>query len=144
VRAVDLYERDPDATAVRFGKQRARSDAGIARRAGSFEVGEVTRTDVSLAEQSWHAARSNLAVRRRFSSSAKALLRKLAVARNPGRLSPPPRLQACLIVSRQPKHWLCGKTPIILSVQHQVAAADLLVRSNESSLKPRFAARGYG
>ena len=35
--------------------------------------------------------------------------------------------------------------PDILTVQHQVAAADLLVRSNESSLKPRVSLQGsYG
>ena len=109
-----------------------------------FEVGEVTRTDVSLAEAELAAARSNLAGAQGDFISAKAYY-KVAVGREPGRLSPPPSLPKLSNSIATAKALAVRQHPDILTVQHQVAAADLLVRSNESALKPNVSVQGsYG
>ncbi|MGR3517735.1 TolC family outer membrane protein [Sulfitobacter pontiacus] len=109
-----------------------------------FEVGEVTRTDVSLAEAELAAARSNLAGAQGDFISAKAYY-KVAVGREPGRLNPPPSLPKLSNSIATAKALAVRQHPDILTVQHQVAAADLLVRSNESALKPNVSVQGsYG
>jgi len=97
-----------------------------------FEVGEVTRTDVSLAEAELAAARSNLAGAQGDFISAKAYY-KVAVGREPGRLSPPPSLPKLSNSIATAKALAVRQHPDILTVQHQVAAADLLV----AATKPR-------
>ncbi len=109
-----------------------------------FEVGEVTRTDVALAEAQLAQARSGLAGAQGDLLSAKAFY-KVAVGRDPGRLSPPPRLPNISDSIAAAKALAFRSHPDILAVQHQVAAADLLIRSSEARMEPRVSLQGsYG
>ncbi|HDZ82328.1 MAG TPA: transporter [Roseobacter sp.] len=109
-----------------------------------FEVGEVTRTDVSLAEAQLASARSRLAGSQGDLMSAKAYY-KIAIGRNPGQLSPPPRLPTLESSVAAAKAGAVRRHPDILTVQHQVAAAELLIRSSEARMKPQVSVQGsYG
>ncbi len=100
-----------------------------------FEVGEVTRTDVALAEAAQEAARSRLAtVRGELVNARQEYL--TVVGREPGVLARPPSLP------RRPESIDAGKAvalrnhPDIIQAQHQVAAADLTVMVQEAGLGP--------
>ena len=104
-----------------------------------FDVGEVTRTDVALAEAQLADARSGLA------GAEGTLLRAVEEYRNavghaPGNLSQPPSLPNIggdLASAKAP--------PSIIAAQHQVAAADLGVEANEAAMAPRITLNGqYG
>ncbi len=100
-----------------------------------FEVGEVTRTDVALAESANEAARSNLATSQGNLVNARQEYLTV-VGREPGQLSPPPNLPP------RPASIDAGKTvalrnhPDIVRGQHEVAAADLAVMVQEAGLGP--------
>lgn len=109
-----------------------------------FEVGEVTRTDVALAEAQLAAARSTQAGAQGDLISARAYY-KVAVGRNPGRLSAPPRLPAIASSIAAAKALAVRRHPDILTVQHQVAAAELLIRRSEANMQPTVSLEGaYG
>ena len=109
-----------------------------------FEVGEVTRTDVALAEAQLAEARSGLAAAEGDLLSARAYY-KVAVGREPGNLSRPPSLPAIADNIATAQALAVRRHPDILSVQHQVAAADLLVRASEARMKPQVTVEGqYG
>lgn len=106
-----------------------------------FEVGEVTRTDVALAEAQLANARSGLA------GAQGDLLRaqeeyRTAVGRKPGQLSGPPTLPAIGSDIEAAKALAVRRHPLLRSAQHQVAAADLLIRSNEAAMAPRITLNG--
>nr|WP_235000572.1 TolC family outer membrane protein [Pseudooctadecabacter jejudonensis] len=101
-----------------------------------FEVGEVTRTDVSLAEARLAAARSLLA------SAEGALVQaneefRAAVGRGPGRLAvvSPARLQHDVEAARA---FAVRNHPNIRAAQHAVTAAELNIRRAEAALNPRL------
>ena len=106
-----------------------------------FEVGEVTRTDVALAEAQLAQARSGLAGAQGDLISAKAYY-KVAVGRAPGRLSRPPSLPRVPENIATAKGLAVRSHPDIKSVQHQVAAADLLIRSSEARMEPQVSVQG--
>lgn len=109
-----------------------------------FEVGEVTNTDVSLAEAQLAQARSGLA------GAQGALLRAVeeyrnVVGRKPGDLSPPPPLPDVSRNLEAAKALAIRQHPAVLAAQHQVAAAQLAVLSNEAAMSPRITLKGnYG
>lgn len=106
-----------------------------------FEVGEVTRTDVALAEAQLAQARSGLAGAQGDLISAKAYY-KVAVGRAPGRLSRPPSLPRVSSTIAAAKGLAVRSHPDIKAVQHQVAAADLLIRSSQAQMEPQVSVQG--
>jgi len=100
-----------------------------------FEVGEVTRTDVSLAEARLAAARSGLA-------SAQGTLEQarqeylVAVGRLPGNLQPPTRLPALPPSVEAAQTIALRGHPEILGAQREVTIAELNVALADAALKP--------
>ena len=101
-----------------------------------FEVGEVTRTDVSQAEAALALARSGLATARGNLAQAVEEFRA-AVGRGPGQLSAPRRLPALQGGIQQAKTIALRNHPDALQVQHEVSSAELTVRAAEAAMKPR-------
>ena len=106
-----------------------------------FEVGEVTRTDVALAEARLAAARSLLAAAQGDQAISAEEFRA-AVGRNPSggaSVSPAP-------VSRtvaEAKAFAVRNHPAILEVQHSVAAAELNIRRAETALGPSVSLNSF-
>ena len=109
-----------------------------------FEVGEVTRTDVALAEAQLANARSGLA------GAEGALLRaveeyRTAVGHKPSKLSTPPSLPNVGNSLASAKALAVRQHPSIIAAQHQVAGADLGVKASEATMSPRVSLKGqYG
>lgn len=106
-----------------------------------FEVGEVTRTDVALAEARLAAARSLLAAAQgELAISAEEY--RVAVGSTPseaGAVGPAP-------VSRSlndAKAFAVRNHPSILEAQHSVAAAELNIRRAEASLRPSVSLNSF-
>jgi len=105
-----------------------------------FEVGEVTRTDVSLAEARLAAARSGLAAEQGGLARAREQYRAV-VGQYPGTLAAPRPLaipgsaQAALDIARR-------NNPQVIQVQHQVKAVELLVEQAARSVYPTLNATG--
>ena len=99
-----------------------------------FEVGEVTRTDVSLAEARLASARSQLAAAEGSLAQAAEEFRA-AVGRRPGQLaavSPAP-------ISRglaEAKAFAVRNHPDMIAAQHNVSAAELNIRRAEAAMQP--------
>ena len=104
-----------------------------------FDVGEVTRTDVALAEARLASARASLA-------SAQGELAKAAaeyhavVGRKPGDLVTPSSLlelpkDASAAISTARSHH-----PELIRVKHEVAAAELAVKASQRAYRPRLEA----
>ncbi len=106
-----------------------------------FEVGEVTRTDVALAEARLASARSGLALAQGdFQQSVEEF--RAAVGRKPGNLTAP-RLAPNL--SGNPdaaKAVAVRKHPDMLKVQHDIAAAELNMQAADAAKKPRVSLVG--
>lgn len=99
-----------------------------------FEVGEITRTDVALAEARLAAARSELA------ASEGALMRSVeeyraSVGRAPKNLSASVKLPRIPRSLEDAKAIAVRSHPDIKKIQHQISAADLLVQRTEASMK---------
>lgn len=105
-----------------------------------FEVGEVTRTDVSLAEARLAAARSGLAAEEGGLNRAREFY-KSVVGSYPGRLSAPsiPRLPANEAAARS---FALQNNPLVQQVQHQVKATELLIEQARMSRRPSLNASG--
>ena len=99
-----------------------------------FAVGEVTRTDVSLAEARLAAARSLLAAAEGSLALAKEEYRA-TVGRAPGRLDVvnPANLQHDLEAARV---FAVRNHPEVLGAQHGVSASELNIRRAEAALNP--------
>lgn len=100
-----------------------------------FEVGEVTRTDTSLAEARLAAARSQLAA----AEGALTVAREeylAVVGRLPGALQPLRNLPNLPSSVEAAKAIAVREHPQIKSVQHQVAAAELNILRAEAAMKP--------
>ncbi len=106
-----------------------------------FEVGEVTRTDVALAEAQLAQARSGLAGAQGDRLRAIEEYRN-AVGRKPGQLRAAPPLPAIGQSVDAAKALAVRVHPLLLSAQHQVAAADLLTRAAESDMSPQVTVNG--
>jgi outer membrane protein len=106
-----------------------------------FDVGEVTRTDVALAEARLAAARSLLAAAQgNLAISAEEF--RVATGRapsGPGNVSPAP-------VSRSlndAKAFAVRNHPSILEAQHSVSAAELNIRRAEAAIKPNVTLNSF-
>ena len=97
-----------------------------------FEVGEVTRTDVALAEAQLAQARSGLSSAQGNYAIAVEEYRNV-IGRKPGRLSPPPRLPKLGNDINAAKGVAVRNHPNMRAVQHQVAAAELAIKRAEAS-----------
>lgn len=100
-----------------------------------FDVGEVTRTDVALAESRLAASRSDLADARGFLDNAKAEYTNavghppVALAKQPPLPQGPASVEAAQSLARR-------NHPQILAAQHSVSAAELAVLQSSKSLGP--------
>lgn len=106
-----------------------------------FEVGEVTRTDVALAEAQLAQARSGLATSEGNLTIAVEEFRN-AMGRRPGNLVPPPRLPKISSDVNTAKALAVRRHPDLRAVQHQVSAADLAIKRAEAQKRPTVSARG--
>lgn len=106
-----------------------------------FEVGEVTRTDVALAEAELAQARSGLATAQGNLAISIEEYRNV-IGRKPGQLSPPPKLPKLGSNIDTAKALAVRTHPDLRSVQHQVAAADLAIKRAEAQMGPTVTAQG--
>lgn len=100
-----------------------------------FEVGEVTRTDVSLAEARLAAARSGLAAEQGSLELAREQYR-VAVGDYPGVLADPPRTPAIPGSETAARDIARRENPSLKQVQHQVSAAELAVQNARRGVLP--------
>jgi outer membrane protein len=121
---VDLRENN---VRVLMEEQRAAQDR--------FDVGEVTRTDVALAESRVAASRSELAQARGALVDARAEYMN-AVGRDPGIIERRPPLPTAPASLTEAQALAARNHPDIQSAQRQVSAADLNVRRAETALGP--------
>lgn len=99
-----------------------------------FDVGEVTRTDVALAEAAQAQARSNLAAAQGDLIQAQEEYRN-AVGRKPGPLAPPPGLPAVETNAKRATAIAYRNHPDLAAVQRQVAASELRILAAEADMK---------
>ncbi|WP_210528054.1 TolC family outer membrane protein [Rubellimicrobium arenae] len=99
-----------------------------------FEVGEVTRTDVALAEAQLASARSELVAEQGNLATAIEEFRA-AVGRAPGTLSPAPA--ATIPGSVDEARAIAQRThPALLQAQHQVAAFEIAISATRAATRP--------
>ena len=106
-----------------------------------FEVGEVTRTDVALAESRRASARTALAQARGNLTNAQEEY-FAAVGRKAHPLSPNPRLPKAPASSEAARAVAMRNHPDILAAQHQVAAAELNIQRADAQLGPTASLNG--
>ncbi|OUD10541.1 transporter [Marivivens niveibacter] len=104
-----------------------------------FDVGEVTRTDVSLAEAELASARSLLAVAQGNLITAEESYR-VAVGHAPGSLATAPNANIGMSVA-QARDFAVRNHPAIRSLQHSIAAAELAIQIAESAAGPSVSAQ---
>lgn len=106
-----------------------------------FDVGEVTRTDVALAEARLAAARSLLAAAQGdLALAGEEYLVAIGVAAtNPRDVSPAPVSQSV----DDAKAFAVRNHPSILEAQHNVAATELTIRRAETAVIPRVTLDGF-
>ncbi|WP_271845595.1 TolC family outer membrane protein [Cognatishimia sp. SS12] len=101
-----------------------------------FEVGEVTRTDVALAEARLAGARAELAVAQGNLMASREFYAAV-VGRQPGTLSAPARLPSTARTLDQAKAVAVRSHPDMRAAQYQVAAAEFGVRQASAAMKPQ-------
>jgi outer membrane protein len=106
-----------------------------------FDVGEVTRTDVALAEAQLAEARSGLATAQGNLSIAVEEYRSV-IGRSPGRLSPPPSLPSISGDIEASKALAMRQHPDMRAVQFQVSAAELAIKRAEAQKRPTVNLQG--
>ena len=106
-----------------------------------FEVGEVTRTDVSLAEARLAAARAGLAAEQGGLERAREQF-KAIVGRYPGTLATPPSPPRIPSTEDAARAQARQNNPQITQVQHQVKAVELLVEQASRRNMPTLNATG--
>ena len=141
--AVDAYFRVLSAEAfVELGENNVRligEELQAAR--DRFEVGEVTRTDVALAESSLAGARSNLAAARGDLETAREAFRT-AVGRYPGDLVVPATTPATADTLEAAVAVGVRRHPEIRRAQREVTVADLGVEIASRAYGPTVTATG--
>lgn len=109
-----------------------------------FDVGEVTRTDVALAEARLAQARSALAVAQGNLVIAQEEY-LAAVGNRPGALSPPSSVPAVPSSVDAATQTALRLHPELISQQHRVALAELNILIAQASMKPEVTLQGnYG
>ena len=106
-----------------------------------FEVGEVTRTDVLLAEARLAAARSGLAAEQGGLAQAREQYRAV-VGHYPGTLARPPTPPAIPGTEEAARAVARQENPQVIQVQHQVKAAELAVELASRNRLPTLEATG--
>jgi outer membrane protein len=106
-----------------------------------FEVGEVTRTDVALAEAELAQARSGLASAQGNLAITIEEYRNV-IGRKPGRLSAPPRLPKIGGDINASKALAMRQHPDMRAVQHQVTAAELAIKRAQAQKRPTVSLQG--
>ncbi|MDG1472184.1 MAG: TolC family outer membrane protein [Ascidiaceihabitans sp.] len=106
-----------------------------------FEVGEVTRTDVALAQARLAQARSGLADAQADLLRARAEYTNV-VGHKPGRLSSPPKVPNVETNVASAQAQAVRRHPQMISVQHSVSAAELLILAAEADMKPSITLSG--
>ncbi|MEL6587907.1 MAG: TolC family outer membrane protein, partial [Pseudomonadota bacterium] len=107
-----------------------------------FEVGEVTRTDVTIAEARQAAARSLLANARGQVDIQREVYRLTVGALPTGRLQAPPQAPALPPSLERAQALALQVNPTILSAQHDIVAAELLASAAEADRLPTIGLRG--
>ncbi|MDT0683296.1 TolC family outer membrane protein [Roseicyclus sp. F158] len=100
-----------------------------------FEVGEVTRTDVALAESALAEARSLLTSAQGDLATAREAF-KLAVGRFPGDLADPPPPPALPATEAEAREIAVRTHPAILQAQRQVTVAEIGIEIAEGAYMP--------
>ena len=106
-----------------------------------FEVGEITRTNVALAEARLASARSSLAAAEGGLISAEEEYRA-AIGRTPGRLGKPGTLPETASSVEKAKSIAVRNHPDMQAVQHDVAAAELNVLRANAAMSGSVRLRG--
>lgn len=106
-----------------------------------FEVGEITRTDVSLAEARLAAARAGLAAEQGGLALAEEQY-KAVVGSYPGTLAAPPRTPKIPGTEAAARDVARQNNPQIAQVQHNVQAAELAVERARRNVYPTLDATG--
>ena len=106
-----------------------------------FEVGEVTRTDVALAEAQLAQARSGLSSAQGNYAIAVEEYRNV-IGRKPHRLAGVPRLPKIGGDINAAKAVAVRRHPSMRAVQHQVSAAELAIKRAEANKRPTVTAQG--
>ncbi|MGI9393958.1 MAG: TolC family outer membrane protein [Boseongicola sp.] len=106
-----------------------------------FEVGEVTRTDVSIAEARLAAARSGLAAEQGGLARAQEQYRAV-VGAYPGTLSRPPPPPEIPPTEEAARAIARTNNPQVVQVQHQVKASELFVEQAARGMQPTLNATG--
>lgn len=142
LRAVQAYmnvRRDSEFVALRENNVRLITQEFRAAQ-DRFEVGEVTRTDVSLAEARLAAARSLLAsAQGNLARSGEEF--RVAVGRTPNRPSPATPAPVSRGIA-DAKAFAVRNHPTVLETQHAVSAAELNIRRAEAAYRPRVTLNG--
>lgn len=105
-----------------------------------FDVGEVTRTDVALADSSLAAAKSQLASAQGNLAIAIESYRA-AVGRRPGQLATAPTASVTRSIE-DAKAFAMRNHPTILGVQHQIAANEIGVKRAQAAVIPSVTLQG--
>lgn len=100
-----------------------------------FEVGEVTRTDVALAESRVADAQANLTSSRGLLINARADYVNI-VGHDPGTLSGPHPLPKLAGSVKEAQNLAVRNHPLIVSEQHAVKAADYRIQAAQKALGP--------
>ena len=106
-----------------------------------FDVGEVTRTDVALAEAALASARSALALAEGQLQTQREEYRN-AVGRYPGVLRRPPALPTLERDVETAKAFAERNHPDLIAAQHQVAASEHLITAAEKAILPTINLEG--
>ncbi|WP_413718297.1 TolC family outer membrane protein [Silicimonas sp. MF1-12-2] len=106
-----------------------------------FDVGEVTRTDVSLAEARLAAARSGLAAEQGGLARAREQY-KAVVGQYPGTLAAPPSPPSIPSTEEAAREVARKENPQIRQVQHQVKATELVAERAARGVYPSLNASG--
>ena len=100
-----------------------------------FEVGEVTRTDVALAEAQLAAAKAALAAAQGNYNVARETY-KAAIGHYPGTLSRLPAWPGKVRTLEEARAIALRSHPVILQAQHQARAADFGIEAARAEMRP--------
>jgi len=106
-----------------------------------FEVGEVTRTDVSLAESRLALARANMAAAQGNLARSREEYR-VAVGHYPTRLRPAPTAPGTAKSMESARSVAYLTHPLMRKIQHEVKAAELGVEQANAIMRPRVSLTG--
>jgi len=106
-----------------------------------FEVGEVTRTDVSLAESRLALARANLAAAQGSLARSREEFR-VAVGHYPKGLRPAPTAPATAKSLDSARSVAYVSHPLMRKIQHEVAASELGIERANSVMRPNVKLTG--